>query len=120
MAQGNVRDAKLERSWRRHFMRQQASGLTVRDYCLERELRESAFYFWRREIAKRDRASAESAAAASCQQPAFVPVTLVEATPSTASVIDIRLANGHRLRVRAGCDRQLLADVVTVLEGKSC
>jgi len=30
------------------------------------------------------------------------------------------LSNGHRMRVRAGCDRGLLAEVVGLLEGKSC
>jgi hypothetical protein len=52
--------------------------------------------------------------------PAFVPVTIVETTTSTSAAIDIKLTNGHRLRVRAGCDRRLLAEVVAVLEGKPC
>jgi hypothetical protein len=122
MAQGNARDPKLERVWRRHLRRQLASGVTVRDYCLEYELRESAFYFWRREIAERDRACAEVELAMASGQsaPAFLPVTVVEAPAPTPTAVDIRLSNGHRLRVRAGCDRQLLADVVAVLEGKSC
>jgi hypothetical protein len=122
MAQGNPRDPKLERVWRRHLRRQQASGVTVCDYCLEYELRESAFYFWRREIAKRDRAGAEAELAMASGQlaPAFLPVTVVETPAPTATAVDIRLSNGHRLRVRAGCDRQLLADVVAVLEGKPC
>lgn len=116
MAQGNPRDAKLERSWRRHLKRQRASGLTIRDYCGVHDLRESAFYFWRREIAVRDQATVALVADGI---PAFVPVPVMEATPPKA-VIDIRLVSGHRLRVRAGCDRQWLADVVAVLEGKPC
>jgi hypothetical protein len=52
--------------------------------------------------------------------PAFVPVTVVEAPVHSNTAIDIRLVSGHRLRVRAGCDRRLLAEVVAVLEGKSC
>ena len=53
-------------------------------------------------------------------KPSFLPVTVVNLPVPPPSVIDIRLANGHRLRVRAGCDRQLLADIVAVLEGKPC
>jgi hypothetical protein len=39
--------------------------------------------------------------------------------------IDIHLADGHRVRVRAGCDRLLLADVLALLrqstpEGRPC
>ena len=120
MAQGNARNSKLERTWRRHFKRQQRSGLTIRDYCFDRDLHESAFYFWRREIAARDRGSAASEVASSQSAPDFVPVTLTVAPVAATTPIDIHLASGHRLRVRAGCDRRLLAEVVAVLEGKSC
>ncbi|MBM4020362.1 MAG: transposase, partial [Planctomycetes bacterium] len=34
--------------------RQGQSGLTVRAFCRKYELRETAFYFWRRELAERD------------------------------------------------------------------
>ena len=113
MTDGNHRNRKLESIWRRHVKRQPASGLSIRGYCCEHDLHESAFYFWRREIATRDQA-------ARLATPAFVPVTVVEAPVPTTSTIDIRLASGHRVRVRTGCDRQLLADVVAVLEAKPC
>jgi hypothetical protein len=66
--------------------------VTVCDYCLEYELRESAFYFWRREIAKRDRAGAEAELAMASGQsaPAFLPVTVVETPAPTATAVDIR------------------------------
>jgi hypothetical protein len=116
MAQGNPRSAKLETTWRRHLKRQRSSGLTIRDYCSAHDLHESAFYFWRRAIAARDRATTAEPASL----PAFVPVQVVEASAAPKSVIAIRLASGHRLRVSAGCDRQLLTDVVAALEGKPC
>ena len=109
------RDLKLEQSWRRHFQRHRVGGLTVRQYCLEHHLTESAFYFWRRTIAERDR-QAESE-----RRPTFVPVVMADPPTSTSDTpIEIRLANGRRLRVRTGCDRALLADVVTLLEGRPC
>ena len=46
---------------------------------------------------------------------AFVPVSIVE-TPA----IEIELKSGHKLQVRAGCVRQLLSEVVAVLEGRPC
>jgi len=61
MAQGKPRDLKLERTWRRRLKRQQASGQSIRDYCVDYDLHESAFYFWRREIAARDRANVVAA-----------------------------------------------------------
>ena len=120
---GAQRDLKLEQSWRRHFQRHRAGGLTVRQYCLEHQLTESAFYFWRRTIAERDHQAESDHIAERDHQarPAFVPVVMADPPTSTSDTpIEIRLANGRRLRVRAGCDRALLADVVTLLEGRPC
>jgi hypothetical protein len=109
------RDLKRETTWRRHIRRQRASGLTVRDYCFEHHLTESAFYFWRRTIAERDHQQAAE------KVPAFMPVTVIDqpARPNI-SPIDIRLSNGRRVRVRSDCDRELLAAVLTLLETPSC
>ena len=109
------RDLKRERTWRRHVAAQRTSGLTIRDFCHAQDLRETSFHFWRKEIAKRDREAAEEPKAAS----AFVPVAVID-TPAIADApIDIRLAEGHRVRVRAGCDRRLLADVMALLRGSA-
>jgi transposase-like protein len=119
------RDLKRERTWRRHIERQRSSGQTIRMYCESHQLRETSFYFWRQEIAKRNRELAATAATAST--PAFVPVAVIESPTDsrTESPIDIRLAEGHRVRVRSGCDRGLLADVLKLhcgenTEGRPC
>ena len=88
----------------------------MRDYCFEHDLAKASFYYWRRIISERDRQ-----AAAATKTPAFVPITLVDAPPRAhASAIDIRLGGGQRVRVRAGCDQQLLAAVLALLEGRPC
>ncbi len=117
MGQGKGRDPRRERTWRRHLRQQSNSGLTIRDYCIGHELPESSFHFWRREIAARDQQVSDGAPSA---EPAFVPVTIVEPPALVNTAIDIRLVSGHRLRVRTGCDRQLLAEVVALLEGRPC
>ena len=106
------RDLNRERMWRKHIDSQRSSGQTVRAYCLSHQLRETGFFFWRQEIASRDR---ESAAAAR-STPAFVPVAVIESPAGhTDAPIEIRLAGGHRVRIRAGCDRHLFADVLALL-----
>ena len=109
----NERDLKREQSWRQHLDRQQASGQTARAYCERHGLAETAFYYWRRTIAERDRQARRSGPV-----PAFVPVTVVG--PAADAPIDVRLAGGHRLRVRAGCDRDLLAAVLAMLGTRPC
>ena len=114
------RDLRRERTWRRHIAEHRTSGQTVRAYCESHQLRETSFYFWRQEIAKRDR----EAAAQPNPAPAFVPVAVIDAPVVADAPIDIRLAQGHRVRIRAGCDRVLLADVIRLLrnstEGRPC
>ena len=117
MGQGKQRDPRRERVWRGHLRQQCKSGLTIRDYCVAHDLAESSFHFWRREIATRDQQVSDGDPSA---EPAFVPVTIIAPPTRASAAIDIRLLSGHRLRVRAGCDRQLLAEVVALLEGRPC
>jgi hypothetical protein len=48
------RDRGLERAWRRRVKERDASGLTVREFCEAEGLAESAYYFWRRELQRRN------------------------------------------------------------------
>lgn len=99
------RDPERERLWRHRLAEHKRSELTVREFCRTRGIAESSFHFWRQEIARRDR-----------QSPAFVPVAVLT-TPVASSdePIELRLAGGHELRLRAGCDRRLLADLIGLL-----
>ena len=106
------RDRKKERTWRRHIEQQRISGLTIRAFCSGHSLPEASFYFWRQEIARRDHEAASPAPT----PPAFVPIAVIDAPADrNETPIDIRLAEGHRVRVRSGCDRDLLADVLSIL-----
>jgi transposase len=109
------RNVPREQFWRRHISRQRLSGLTIRDYCQLHDLHENSFYSWRRTINERDRQPASPIPPPVA--PAFLPVAVVGTpTPSHDSPIDIRLADGHCVRVRAGSDRKLLADVLAILQ----
>lgn len=111
------RDSELERTWRQHFSRQRISCLSIRDYCSEHDLAESAFHAWRRIVAERDLEADLGKTAV----PAFMPITVVDAqTGGGDSPIDIRLADGRRVRVRSGCDRELLTMVIAILERRPC
>ena len=104
-----VRDRKKEATWRRHVRGQADSGLSVVDYCRRHGLRVHGYYWWRRELARRDMAT----------PPAFVPVTVAAETlvPGSAGRVEIVLPGNRRVRVTGVVDRQMLADVLFVLEG---
>jgi transposase-like protein len=104
-----------EQFWRRHIDQQRASRLSVRDYCHRHGLQEHSFYSWRRTIGERDR-HGEPAPPQPLAAPAFLPVAVVDGpTRLHDSPIEIRLVDGRRVRIRAGCDRALLADVLAIL-----
>ena len=52
------RDGKKESKWRRHVAGQVTGGLPVRAYCRARGLSENSFYWWRRELQRRDQGKA--------------------------------------------------------------
>ena len=105
------RDHKKEAAWRRHIRAQAGSGLSVGVYCRQHALQASGFYWWRRELARRD-----------AEQPpppaTFVPVTVAARTPAFTGKgrIEIILPGERRVRVVGAVDRQRLADVLAVLE----
>jgi transposase-like protein len=111
MAQGTAaRDLKKEAIWRRHMKAQVGSGMSVGAYCRRHGLPGHGFYWWRRELSRRD----------AQQSPAFVPVTVAAQTPAGAGEgrIEIFLARDRRVRVTGTVDRQMLADVLSVLEDR--
>jgi transposase-like protein len=60
MAKRKKRDGQPEAHWRRMVRGQGQNGLSIREFCRRNNLRESAFYFWRRELERRDVARREA------------------------------------------------------------
>ena len=54
MTKRRARDPKKEARWHKIVAAERRSGQTVRQHCQETGLSESAFWFWRRELAQRD------------------------------------------------------------------
>jgi len=128
-------DPQRRTYWEEVLRRWREGGQAVRVFCRAEGVRESAFYFWRRELAQRDpqaagdgsRAKAVAAGPASRKSarhggsPSFLPVRVVEPdVPQADCEVEIVLAHGRVVRVRADFDRQTLADVLGVLEARPC
>jgi transposase-like protein len=149
-----------QRHWEEVVRRWREGGQSVRAFCRDEGLRESAFYFWRRELARRGQhtckpdtswrlpgavngsrpqarpatPTSQSSTRVSLRHgPAtsFLPVQVVESAsrrpgvaesgrPLAGRGVEIVLAQGRTVRVQAGFDRQTLADVLAVLEGRPC
>jgi transposase len=108
------RDMKKESFWRRMVREQAVSGLSIRGWCRKHRLKETAFYWWRTQLARRDAQRSKS-------KTAFVPVRLAEdRSADTDGRIEIVLAGGRRVHIHGRVDRQMLSDVLAVLEGQEC
>lgn len=147
---GPRRDLVKERFWRDALRRQKTSGLSIREFCARQRLTESAFYFWRSELQRRDpqfrqsripssptlpakhdrlKPSARTETANGLQstapsgRPKFLPVTVTDLTP--AASIEVIFPSGFVLRVGRDCDRRTLRTVLSALrreetEGPAC
>lgn len=106
-------DPRRQRYWEAVVRRWREGGQSVAAFCRAEGLRASAFYGWRRKLARR-------------ATPAFLPVEVVAPPRERLSVaeatggVEIVLAPGRTVRVRPGFDRQTLVDVLAVLEAKPC
>ena len=138
-------DPQKQRYWEEVVRRWREAGQSVRAFCGAEGLRESAFYFWRRELVRRGQRSPRRAPAAANGSrtrarsaipalrsprrgpaPSFLPVHVVapvSGCPGEAATVhgvEIVLTQGRTIRVRAGFDRQTLVDVLAVLETRPC
>jgi hypothetical protein len=76
-------DPSREQHWRAVVADWRASGLSVRAFCRRRQLAEPSFYFWRRELPKREKTPTRPA-------PTFVPLTVVP-----VATIEVHCPSGH-------------------------
>ena len=101
------RDLKKASFWRRAILEQSGSGVSVRRWCRKRGLTEASFYWWRRELGRRD---------AEPRSMSLVPVHVTDDRPRDGGPrIEIVLTDGRRVGLHGPVDRQALADVLAVL-----
>ena len=113
MTTGRPRDLGKERQWRRWIEEQQSGRLSVRAFCARRGLAEHNFYQWRKLLSERDRETRLPSSAN-----LFVPVEVADVHADRR--IEIVLASGQRVNVPSGFEVATLAQIVAVLEGRSC
>lgn len=114
---GRRRDRRREERWRGILQKQAGSGVSIRQFCRDHQLKESAFYFWRRELGRRGREQRfDRELAAERPSAAFVAVTVTpEASTPAAGRIEVVLPGGWRVRLAGAVDRTALADVLAAV-----
>jgi len=108
---GSVRDAGREERWRGLISRQRSGGAGIREFCAAEGVPESAFYYWRRELERRDSEKKRKSAGNSGS---FIPVRLAG---SVVAPVELDLGAGRVLRLGAGFEPAKVAELVRLLEG---
>lgn len=109
------RDAGKEAFWRDVVQRQAASGVSVRAFCRQEQLVESAFYAWRRTIAQRDGQASQAKVLKPTSAPTFIPAVVTD-LPAREASIELELAAGRMLRLPASISVERLAQLIEALE----
>ncbi len=103
------RDPAKEAYWRKILKRFSASSMSVREFCQQEQLTESAFYAWRRTIGERDGKSIAG--------PAFVPAVMSKGS-TCDTLIALELSSGCVLRISGAMPTEQLADLIVALQSR--
>jgi len=122
MAKSRARDLAKEAAWRRRVDRHAASGQSVRAWCCRHRVKETAFHWWRRELARRDAEQPWPARRdGRAQAPSFLPVHVTDDSAGDAdSQIEIVFTDGQRVRVTGTVNSEMLTQVLDILERRVC
>lgn len=105
-----------EKTWIPILADWKKSGLGIREFCRRRRVRESAFWFWKKELPDRERRRRERRVAAPAKPfLRILPIQVVEKS-APAQPLEV-LSGGRTLRIPGDFDPALLRKVLSVLEG---
>jgi hypothetical protein len=108
-------DVEKARFWRQAVRDAARSGLSTREFCRQRKLHESQFYWWQRRLAARPTSPRRKQAAETTS------FALVSEEPGVADAgIELVLAGGRRLRIARGVDEATLRSVLAALDEPGC
>jgi hypothetical protein len=113
-------DAEKHRYWQRTIGEAARSGVSIREFCRQRRLRESQFYWWQRRLkeARQQRALPNSHGAPGGGPASFA---LVSEEPATMDAgIELVLGGRRRLRISRGVDQETLRRVLAAVEHEGC
>jgi hypothetical protein len=107
------RDLEKASYWRRTIGEAARSGTSIREFCRQRRLKESQFYWWQHKL-KGDRQERMRKHSRHRGASSFA---LVSEEPGAIDAgIELVLGDGRRLRIRKGVDEETLRAVLAAVE----
>jgi hypothetical protein len=106
-------DAEKAKHWQKTIREAARSGVSIREFCRQRRLKESQFYWWQHKL-KVGRQGRMRRPGGNRAEASFA---LVSNEPEgTDGGIELVLGDGRRLRIRKGVDEETLRAVLAAVE----
>ena len=105
------RSSAREEYWRGAIRDQQASGLSIVEFCRRREVSAASFHRWRRKLGRRRREDSTAK---------FVSIELPPPVRAGQASFEVVLPDRRRIVVPARFDADSLRQLLSVLEDKPC
>ena len=118
MSDSGKGDAEKARYWQRTISESVRSGIPIRQFCRQRRLKESQFYWWQHKLRARRQAGTTSKTGGQGRPTSFALVS--EEAGATDAGIELVLSGGRRLRITKGVDEVTLRTVLAALEPPRC
>ena len=114
--QGKKQDMEKQRYWQRTIGEAARSGMSIREFCRQRRLKEPQFYWWQRKL----KSTGQRGKAGKRGRNGVASFALVsEEAGSISAGIELVLRDGGRLRISKGVDEDSLRAVLAALELKA-
>jgi hypothetical protein len=116
------RDMEKERHWAKVIREAARSGQSTREFCRERKLKESQFYWWQRKLRERreDRALRRSGMGKADNRAGSTFALVSEESGALDAGIELVLADGRRVRISRGVDEETLRTVLAAVGAEGC
>jgi transposase-like protein len=107
------RDAEKARYWQRIIREAARSGTSIREFCRQRRLKESQFYWWQHKLKAGRRGRTTPGQGVTRGAASFALVS--DEPEATDAGIELVLGDGRRLRIRKGVDEETLRAVLAAV-----
>src|SRR5215472_7257265 len=105
-------DVEKQRYWQRTIGDAARSGMSIREFCRQRRLRESQFYWWQRKL----KPSRQERSRSVVQDKAASFALVSEDGVSMPAGLELVLRDGRRLRISQGVQEETLRAVLAAME----
>jgi len=111
-------DAEKARYWQRTISEAARSGISIRQFCRQRRLKESQFYWWQHKLRARGQTGTMSKPGGHRRSTSFALVS--EEAGATDAGSELILGDGRKLRIRQGVKEETVRAVLAALEPQPC